>query len=364
MEEAKEIVGISITFMAGAAAGTAMAGLCSSPASCLAAGEISLLACLAAMFVLLRKDCRSHWLAGMVFFLCGIFASVTSEISSAGMPETSGALAMQAKGWAGSLKEVIDSLPFRNAGTAPLLKALLTGDRSGLSDNVVRNFREGGASHILALSGLHLGIIYLFIRRALLVIGNSPPANLVRSLATIILSGLYTLATGASPSLVRAFLFIILNESARLLHRNSRPERVLCAALTIQIAMNPGAITSPGFQLSYLAMGGIMFLFPVLRTWFAADGDFPVMKRIWDSAALAISCQVFTAPAAWYHFRTFPMNFLIANLLSLPVTTMLMTLAVPSVLLACLGVCPGIMVRLTEILAGTLLFIIEVIAGM
>ena len=209
------------------------------------------------------------------------------------------ALAMQAKGWAGSLKEVIDDLPFRNAGTAPLLKALLTGDRSGLSDNVVRNFREGGASHILALSGLHLGIIYLFIRRALLVIGNSPPANLVRSLATIILSGLYTLATGASPSLVRAFLFIILNESARLLHRNSRPERVLCAALTIQIAMNPGAITSPGFQLSYLAMGGIMFLFPILRTWFAADGDFPVMKRIWDSAALAISCQVFTAPAGF-----------------------------------------------------------------
>ena len=364
MEEAKDIVGISISFTSGAAAGTAMAGLCTNPASCIAAGEISLLACLAAMFVLLRKDCRSHWLAGLVFFLCGIFASVTSGISSAGMPETSGALAMQAKGWAGSLKEVIDSLPFRNAGTAPLLKALLTGDRSGLSDNVVRNFREGGASHILALSGLHLGIIYLFIRRALLVIGNSPPANLVRSLATIILSGLYTLATGASPSLVRAFLFIILNESARLLHRNSRPERVLCAALTIQIAMNPGAITSPGFQLSYLAMGGIMFLFPVLRTWFAADGEFPVMKRIWDSAALAISCQVFTAPAAWYHFRTFPMNFLIANLLSLPVTTMLMTLAVPSVLLACLGVCPGIMVRLTEILAGTLLFIIEVIAGM
>ena len=107
-----------------------------------------------------------------------------------------------------------------------------------------------------------------------------------------------------------------------------------------------------------------MFLFLVLRPWFAADGEFPVMKRIWDSAALAISCQVFTAPAAWYHFRTFPMNFLIANLLSLPVTTMLMTLAVPSVLLACLGVCPGIMVRLTEILAGTLLFIIEVIAGM
>ena len=107
-----------------------------------------------------------------------------------------------------------------------------------------------------------------------------------------------------------------------------------------------------------------MFLFPVLRTWFAADGDFPVMKKIWDSAALAISCQVFTAPAAWYHFRTFPMNFLITNLLSLPVTSMLMTLAVPAVTLACLGACPGFLLRAVEFLAGTLLFVIEVIAEM
>ena len=172
------------------------------------------------------------------------------------------------------------------------------------------------------------------------------------------------MATGASPSLVRAFLFILLNESAHLLHRESRPERVLCAALTLQLAINPGNITSPGFQLSYLAMGGIIFLFPVLKSWFTADGRFSIMKKIWDAAALATSCQVFTAPAAWYHFRTFPMNFLITNLLSLPVTSMLMTLAVPAVILACLGACPGFLLRAVEFLAGTLLFVIEVIAEM
>lgn len=364
MEGAKDIGGISISFAVGVTAGTAIINLIHSLPACYAAGEISLAGCLVAMYVLHRKEYRSWWLAGIIFFLCGIFISTTSGLSIAGMPETSGMLAMKAGSWAGSLKDVIDSIPFRNGSTAPLLKALLTGDRSGLSSEIVRNFRAGGASHILALSGLHLGFIYIFIRRLLFPIGNTPAAKTARSIVIILISGLYTLATGASPSLVRAFLFILLNEAAHILHRDSHPERVLCAALTLQLAINPGNITSPGFQLSYLAMGGIMFLFPVLKSWFTAEDGFSIMKKIWDAAALAVSCQVFTAPAAWYHFRTFPMNFLITNLLSLPITSLLMTLAVPSVMLACMGVCPGFLIRAVEFLAGSLLFVVEVIAGM
>ena len=364
MEGAKDIGGISLTFAVGVAAGMFIINNLHHLHICYAAGEISLLSCLAAILILHKKEYRSWWLAGLIFFLSGIFISTTSGISSAGMPEMPGMLEMKARDWVLNLKNVIDSLPFRDERTAPLLKALLTGDKSDLASDIIRNFRAGGASHILALSGLHLGIIYIFIRRLLTVLGNTPAAIIVRSIAIISISGLYTLATGASPSLVRAFIFILLNESAHLLHRESRPERVLCAALTLQLAINPGNITSPGFQLSYLAMGGIIFLFPVLKSWFTADGRFSIMKKIWDAAALATSCQVFTAPAAWYHFRTFPMNFLITNLLSLPVTSMLMTLAVPAVILACLGACPGFLLRAVEFLAGTLLFVIEVIAEM
>ncbi|MGN1232062.1 MAG: ComEC/Rec2 family competence protein [Candidatus Cryptobacteroides sp.] len=361
MEGAGDIGEISVTFAAGVAAGTFLVSAFHNPTLCYFIGETFLTACLATMLVLHCREYRSRWLAGIIFFLSGMYIASISDISSVGI--NGSGLAMKAAGWATSLKNVMDSIPFRDEMTAPLLKALLTGDRSGLPGDIVRNFRTSGASHILALSGLHLGIIYIFIRRILFVIGNTPIAKIIRSLATISISGLYTLATGASPSLVRAFLFILLNESAHLLHRDSHPERVLCAALTLQLAINPGNITSPGFQLSYLAMGGILFLFPVLKSWFATDGVFSPMKKIWDAAVLAISCQVFTAPAAWYHFRTFPANFLITNLLALPVTSLLMTLAVPSVLLACLGECPGLLLKATEFLARTLLFIIEVISS-
>ena len=364
MEGAKDIGGISITFAAGVAAGTFVISAFHSLTACYVTGETVLVTCLVAMLLLHYGEYRSWWLAALIFFLSGMTVASISGISAAGMADTGSGLSMKAAGWATSLKNVIEGLPFKDERTSALLKALLTGDRSGLDQDIVRNFRTSGASHILALSGLHLGIIYIFIRRILTVLGNTPGAKIARSLATVSISGAYTLATGASPSLVRAFLFILLNESAHILHRDSHPERVLCASLTLQLAINPGNITSPGFQLSYLAMGGIMFLFPVLKSWFTADGGFSPMKKIWDAAALAISCQIFTAPAAWYHFRTFPMNFLITNLLALPVTSFLMTLAVPSVLLACLGVCPGFLIRVTEFLARTLLFIIEVIAGM
>ena len=364
MEGAGDIRGISVTFAAGVAAGTFLVSAFHNPTLCYVTGETFLAASLASMLVLHCREYRSRWLAGIIFFFSGMYIASVSDISSFGIDGNEGGLAMKAAGWATSLKNVMDGIPFQDEMTAPLLKALLTGDRSGLPCDIVRNFRASGASHILALSGLHLGIIYMFIRKMLSIIGNTPSSKIIRSLATISISGLYTLATGASPSLVRAFMFILLNESAHLLHRNSHPERVLCAALTIQLAINPGNIMSPGFQLSYLAMGGIMFLFPVLKSWFTADGGFTPMKKIWDAAALAISCQVFTAPAAWYHFRTFPMNFLITNLLALPVTSLLMILAMPSVLLACLGVCPVVLIRVTEFLARTLLFIVEVIAGM
>lgn len=372
----------------------------------------------------------------LLFLTAGVFCAATSTLTSLGAVAGKPLFA----GLAADFRSMISSIPFPHEGTAPLVNALLTGDRSSLDDSVMNSFRDSGASHILALSGLHLGIIYGILLKVTSIFGKHPTVKAVRSLIIISLCGIYTLATGASPSLVRAFLFILVNETARLTHRSNNPLRVYCAALFIQTAINPQVISSTGFQLSYLAMAGIFLLYPALKKWYPqeeAAGDMLIEKgagltesdglegvmidkgagltesdglevvmidkdagrtesdglecmmidkgccrarrcwtswmktivsaaprKIWDAAALTISCQVFTGPLAWWKFGTFPKYFLLTNLLSLPLTSAVMLLSVSTSVLFAIGICPDFLISLTDSSASLLLFIMKVISSM
>ena len=225
-------------------------------------------------------------------------------------------------------------------------------------------FRESGGAHLLALSGLHIGILYLFLSRLLWPLGNSPAARLVRYVLTVLAAGLFTLVTGASPSIVRAFLFIFLNETARLSNRPKNALQVLSTALLIQLVLNPSAISSVGFQLSYLAMVGIFLLYPRLEAWWPKGPRIDPLRKVWQAAALSISCQAFTGPLAWYRFHTFPTYFLITNLLAMPVTTLLMGAAVTTLLLRGIGCCPAFLIQITDALCGALIRILEIISSM
>ena len=270
------------------------------------------------------------------------------------------------------LRSAIEGTGFEGERTSPLLKALLTGDRSELDRGTVDCFRSSGAAHLLALSGLHLGIIYLIISRVLSVLGHSLTAHRCRSILCIGLSGAYTIMTGAGPSIVRAFLFITLNELASL-----HPERkkdglsIFWTALTIQTVINPTVIESAGFQLSYLAMLGIFLVFPVLRDFYPSAGNghgllekADITHRIWDSAALAISCQLFTAPLAYLLFGSFPRYFLLSNLIAMPLTELLIPSALVCLALSSLGVCPDFAIRAVNSIASALINSLEIIAGM
>lgn len=299
-----------------------------------------------------------------LFLLAGMFCAFSCRISSSCPPDGTG------RGISRFGAMIMD-MPFRDRNTAALVTALVSGDRTWLPGSIEEAFRRSGASHILALSGLHLGMIYLLLGRLLGILGNSPAAKAVRSTILVVSSGIYTVMTGASPSLVRAFLFILLNETAHLLHRRCATWHILCAALMLQTAANPAALTSTGFELSYLAMTGISLLYPRMKAWYPADEDkgraaswCRIPEKIWDTAALTISCQIFTGPLAWLRFGTLPKYFLITNLLSMPLTSILMMLAVPSVALHAAGLCPAFLTDATEHAASALIFVMDVISEM
>lgn len=369
MTGAKDMAGISFFFTAGAAAGLALYAFVARPGSDPSSGYLlasaSFILCLSAMALISLSRRKTPARIFLLYSALGIFCANASEVSGLGLHGRETWFTAFAVTSADRVRELIDSIPFSSDDSAQLIKALLTGDKSGLDKQIIKSFRDSGAAHILALSGLHLGIIYMILLWATSVLGSSPRAKIVRGTTIIVISGYYTIATGAAPSLTRAFLFIVLNESAKLLHRKIPPLRVFCTALLIQTACNPEVLRSVGFQLSYLAMAGIFILFPVLKAWFPAGGSgWNIARKIWNAAALTISCQIFTAPLVWYRFRSFPLYFLITNILAIPITEAVMITATATVILSGTGLCPAFLVTVTDWTTSALIFIMEVISGL
>lgn len=261
----------------------------------------------------------------------------------------------------------IDGIPFRNPETNAVIKALITGDRHDIPSEITEAFRASGASHILALSGFHLGIIYSMTLKVTSLIGNSRNAVIIRSICIILLCGTYTLATGACASITRAFLFILLAEAAKLNGRAHDTAILLMAALAIQICISPQSLRSVGFQLSYAAMAGIAFIFPYLKGIWPGDGyadrGNPI-RWVWNSMAMSVSCQITTGPLAFLYFGTFPKHFLLTNLIAIPLTGIIIPAALLTMVLSILGTCPEIMLRATEMLVSALSEALSIIAMM
>ena len=355
----RDIVAISIPFTAGVAAA---AVLPPGGGDFIFRAALASSAVLALMFALLtRKGTQTAAICTLFFFLgasCMLNAICLGK-TAVHTPPPFLARALR------SFTALIDSIQFSDSRTGPLVKALLTGQKDSIPVEITNAFRQSGAAHILALSGLHLGVIYAVLTRMLSLIGNSRTAAVLRSGAAIAAAGAYTVMTGAGPSIVRAFLFITLNETLRLLPgRRREPLSILCAALTMQLAFNPMVIKSVGFQLSYLSMLGIFLFFPVLDSWYPPSGRMDLVRRIWSSAALSISCQLLTAPLAWKYFHSFPKYFLLTNIIALPLAEGLMVCSAACISLAGMGWCPDIMKSPVDLLARTLIFCLETISGM
>ena len=348
MKNKSGIILVSLPFAAGVAAAALIDG--PYPGAIICACAVPLL-----VFLCFKDNERRPAAMYSLFFALGALCWCTDALSN--VPRTPAhSPAMD------YLCSRIDGAGIPGEHSAAILKALLTGRRSALERSVIDIFRRSGASHILALSGLHLGVLYLLVRRLLSPLGNSLPARIVKSVLTVGISAFYAFATGASPSIIRALLFIVINEAGSLFPGRERtPLGTFCAALTIQLFLRPAYIASAGFQLSYLAMTGITVVYPYMEKWY--PGRRGPLKRIWQCAALSISCQLFTAPVAWAHFHTFPKYFLITNLLAMPLTELIIPLAAGSLLLDAAGICPPVLIRACGMTVQCLEFCLETIAS-
>jgi len=365
MSKSENIIRLSFPFLAGLAVTAFMA------ATPMPISTIALAAAIACLFAGAGKQGRSSTIIAALFFFLGAFCMAASEVfPEQGFPSSFGLgkyiIPLSQKALQG-FSAIIEAIPFSNSETGALLRALLTGQKDLLGRNTVEIFRISGAAHILALSGLHMGVIYMILNKSLGILGNSAQAAAIRSIGIVLLSGFYVLMTGSSPSIVRAFIFIVIGETARhFAGRRKTSLSIWCTALMLQLAIRPKVIKSVSFQLSYLAMLGIFLLFPLLQKLYPESSSkisrLDPMRFIWNSMALTISCQVFTAPIAWLHFHSFPKYFLLANLLALPLTEALMITAVPCIALSSIKICPHFLMEAVDYIASGLMWVLRIIS--
>lgn len=193
-----------------------------------------------------------------------------------------------------------------------IASALVLGYRNDMEKEVLNVFTDTGTVHVLSVSGLHVGIVFVVFSALLFWMNRNPKIKFVKGIVLIVLIWLYALITGFSPSVLRAAIMISFTLIAFHFVRNRNIYNTIAASALMLLFYNPKFISNIGFQLSYLAVIAIIYLYPKIRDLFAFENR--VLRWIWSYSALSIAAQLITFPLVIYYFNNFPLYFLPANL--------------------------------------------------
>lgn len=208
-----------------------------------------------------------------------------------------------------------------------LVIALLFGSKEFIHDKMKNSFSAVGVSHVLALSGLHVGFIYsvlsLFLGALLFYSKNRRRLSLIIG---VFILWIFALFTGASPSVVRATLFFTIYAFGYLLKRRTYGVQVLINTAFIMLLINPYWLFDLGFQFSFCAVLSIIKFAPIINKLYTPKSL--VGRYIYNLCNMSISAQLGTLPLILYYFGYFPLYFLFANLIVIPLITLILYLGI------------------------------------
>ncbi len=213
-----------------------------------------------------------------------------------------------------------------------LALALLIGVKENLDPETSKMFASAGAVHVLCVSGLHVGIIYMMVSLLLGPVRRIPGVGKVMFVVmgtSAIWS--YAMVTGMPPSVNRASVMFTFMLVGNLQRRNRVPVNSVLASAFLLMLNNPSVLFHAGFQLSYLAVLGIITLLPTLTSLWVPR--YKILLRMRDLVAVSLAAQLFTFPVAVALFNIFPNYFLLTNLLVIPITGTVMYTGVAFLLL-------------------------------
>lgn len=190
-------------------------------------------------------------------------------------------------------------------------KALILGDRSSLDAEITGKFGNTGAMHILAVSGLHVGILIQILTSFFALFKKWISRNRA-ILISLLIVWIYSLLTGFSASVVRSVVMFSLLVGSNLLERNYNNYNILAFSAVVILIWNPHFLFDIGFQLSYLAMLGIfMFYKPLSKVLYFRN---KILRLAFEGTMVGIAAQIMTVPLTLYYFHQFPNYFILTNL--------------------------------------------------
>lgn len=355
MRKGRTLLLYSALFMAGDIAGQAM-GPMSVPIQIIAILTISILA-----FYSLRQ--REMAAVSACFLLLGILASCGGSNGSRPVDFAGHPLMRRAA----AAKEYLSGkeahlLPEESAEELSVLRAFTLGDKSGLDRATKSSYRDSGGMHLLALSGLHIGIVYAFLSFILSIMGNSRKAKMARKCAILLTLWTYAFVTGLGASISRATIMITAYELSDIFTAQRDLSTALALSAMAITLFNPDAPFAIGFQLSFGAMASIRWIYPYLKR--LLNCRTAIMGYIWNCVALSISCQIATTPLAYFYFGTFPKFFMITNLTATPLASAIICMAPVTAVLSKIPLLSEISSKALHFMLHLLGELMRIIAGL
>lgn len=219
-----------------------------------------------------------------------------------------------------------------------LIQALILGQKDGIDPETYQDFSKAGVVHILAVSGLHVGIVLLILQYVFKPLEWLPYGQIIKTLTVIAFLWLFALMAGFSPSVSRAVTMFSLFAIAINMKRKTNTINVLCISLFILLLIHPQRIFEVGFQLSYSAVFAIVTMQPPLfKLW---KPKWKPIKYLWSIASVTITAQLGVLPLSLYYFQQFPGLFMLANIVIIPLLGVLLVMGILVVLLSLIGFLP------------------------
>ncbi len=213
-----------------------------------------------------------------------------------------------------------------NKEVASLASALILGYRTDLSKEVLHTYSQTGTMHVLAVSGMHVGIVFLVLIFLLKPLSRNPNTKLLGAILMILSIWFYALITGFSPSVCRASTMLSFVVLGKAFGKSQNTYNLLAISAFFLLLYHPLYLFDVSFQLSYLAVIGLVYLHPKIYQMLFLKNK--LLDCIWSYSALSIAAQLTTFPISIYYFHQFPLYFLLSNLLIVLPVTLLMYLGI------------------------------------
>ncbi|TKG95940.1 ComEC family competence protein [Puteibacter caeruleilacunae] len=210
-----------------------------------------------------------------------------------------------------------------------LILALIVGNKDQLDPEIKHHFKAAGAMHLMAVSGLHVGIVYLILSSGLFFLKYNRVTRVVQGLLT--LTGLwgFALLTGLTPSVTRATLLFTLVLLAKTIHRNANLLNTLLLTAFLILLINPMNLYDVGFQLSFTAVFGIMLFYKPIYSF--VKTKYLISNYLLKIMAVSIGAQLGTLPFTLYYFHQYPPYSVISSIFLIPFVGILIPCAIITV---------------------------------